>query len=186
MSRIEHLLKNNQDWAKSVTDKDPSFFKRLSKQQSPKYFWIGCSDSRVPATQVTGLDPGEIFVHRNVANLVVKDDLNLLSALQFAVEELGVTDIIVCGHYGCGGIETVLSGRKMGLLDNWLENIKPETNNSDRLCELNVIQQVKNLSQTDVVQNAWKQSKDLTIHGWIYGLKDGLIKDLNTDISSAN
>lgn len=198
MKTLLELFENNKKWVQSVTEKDPQYFERLSLQQRPKYLWIGCSDSRVPANQITGLDPGEIFVHRNVANIVVHTDLNCLSVLQYAVEILEVTDVIVCGHYGCGGVISAMGDKELGLIDNWIRNIKDiyhqrinelekiqnPQERTNRLCELNVIQQVLNLSHTTIVQNAWKQSKPLHIHGWIYDLKDGLLKDLGVGVSS--
>jgi carbonic anhydrase len=198
MKTLSKLFENNKRWSSSILVDDPQFFKRLSKQQSPAYLWIGCSDSRVPANQITGLDPGEIFVHRNVGNLVIHTDLNCLSVIQYAVEILKVKDIIVCGHYGCGGINTAMESKGVGLIDNWVRNIKDiyhqniselgkikdKQKLSDRLCELTVVQQVLNVSHTTIVQNAWNNKVELNVHGWVYGLKDGLIKDLGVGIGS--
>jgi len=192
MSSIEKLLENNRAWSQSMTSGKPDYFRQLAKQQTPDFLWIGCADSRVPADEVVGVLPGELFVHRNVANLVYASDLNCISVVQFAVEVLKVEHIIVCGHYGCGGIKAAMSGARHGLIDSWLWKIKelylknrehldsvtdPEVR-SDQLCELNVGEQVKSLSQTAIVQDAWYRGQNLAIHGWIYGLKDGLIKDL--------
>lgn len=195
---ISQLLKNNQRWAEKIRKEDPEFFENLSHQQTPQYLWIGCSDSRVPANQITGLAPGEVFVHRNVANLVVHTDLNCLSVIQFAVEVLKVKHIIVCGHYGCGGVKAALERAEFGLIDNWLRHIqdigetydtelkkfKDPVERWDRLSELNVIEQVYNVCRTTIVENAWKQKQKLTIHGWIYRITDGLIRDLDMNISS--
>ena len=192
MKRVKHLLENNKAWAKSVTEKDPTFFQELSKQQFPKYLWIGCSDSRVPANQIVGQPPGEVFVHRNIANIVVHDDLNCLSVIQFAVDVLGVKDIIVCGHYGCSGVRAALRKDKIGLADKWLSHLHhvcelhsrelDSTHTEDEihnlLCEFNVIEQVKNVSETSILQDAWKRGQEISVHGWIYGLEDGLIRDL--------
>ncbi len=192
MDVIEKLLLENKAWASEKKADDRKFFKRLSSIQTPDFLWIGCSDSRVPADQITGTQPGEIFVHRNVANLVVKDDLNLLTVLEYAVKYLKIKHIIVCGHYNCGGIAAADSDDDFGNINNWLKHIKntkknhePELTNIknkneriDRLVELNVIEQVKNLSQTDIIQEAWKAGKLPIIHGWVYGLKDGLINPI--------
>jgi len=192
MGDISQLFANNRTWAAEMTRKDPEFFGRLSSQQSPKYLWIGCSDSRVPANQIVGLLPGEMFVHRNVANVVVHTDLNCLSAIQFAVEVLHVCHIIVCGHYGCGGVLAALRDDRLGLIDNWLRHVQDvrwkhlaqldtlltQADQHNRLCELNVIEQVVNLSQTTVVREAWARSQELTVHGWVYDLRDGLLRDL--------
>lgn len=191
----EVLFDNNRRWAQSRRAADPEFFARLSNQQTPEYLWIGCSDSRVPATEIVGLLPGEIFVHRNVANLVIHTDLNCLSVLQYAVEVLKVRHIIVCGHYGCGGIRAALSPQGNGLIDNWLRHIKDiaeghreqlaalaESARTDRLCELNVLAQVAHVCQTTIVQKAWKQGQSLAVHGWIYAVSDGLLHDLGTTI----
>lgn len=198
MKTLEHLLKNNRTWANAMLAEDPAFFQRLSLQQSPEYLWIGCSDSRVPANQIVGLLPGELFVHRNVANVVVHTDLNCLSVLQYAVEVLKVKHVIVCGHYGCGGVLAALQNARLGLIDNWLRHIQDvaekhtelllkrteETKRHERLCELNVIEQVCNVAQTTVVQQAWERGQDLTIHSWIYGLQDGLLRDLRVQASA--
>ncbi len=193
MKTLKHLFNDNLIWAASIKDKDPNFFTRLSKQQSPEYLWIGCSDSRVPANQITNLQPGEVFVHRNIANIVVHTDLNCLSVIQYAVEILKVKHIIVCGHYGCGGIKAALEDHEHGLIDNWLRHIKDviRFNQSefdqleheqklDLLCELNVKEQVKNICNTTIVKNAWKQGKELSIHGWIYSIENGILKDLDS------
>jgi len=200
MKVLKHLFDKNRDWAINRTTSDPEFFSRLADQQSPEYLWIGCSDSRVPANEIVGLLPGELFVHRNVANLVVENDLNCLSVLQFAIEELKVKHVIVCGHYGCGGVKTVLENKKLGLIDDWLVNVHKVKENytSDlvkitdparqlsKLCELNVIEQVKNVCSTEFVQSAWKKNQSLSVHGWIYDIKDGLLQDLNVCISNQN
>jgi carbonic anhydrase len=196
---LKDLLQNNKDWADRVRREDPDFFKRLSRQQAPKYLWIGCSDSRVPANQILGLDPGEVFVHRNVANLVVHTDLNCLSTIQFAVDMLKVEHVLVVGHYGCSGVHAGLMGTRVGLADNWLRHvadvaqkhirlidvIDTESMRHARLCELNVIEQVINVCQTTVVQDAWARGQALSVHGWIYGLHDGLVRQLGLDIDSA-
>jgi carbonic anhydrase len=192
MRVLGQLFANNRAWAAAMIQHDAEFFERLAHQQSPRYLWIGCSDSRVPANQIVGLLPGDMFVHRNVANVVVHTDLNCLSAIQFGVEVLQVEHIIVCGHYGCGGVLAALRDDKLGLIDNWLRHIQdvcgkhraqlnelstePERHN--RLCELNVIEQVVNVSQTTVVRDAWARGQSLAVHGWIYGLRDGLLRDL--------
>jgi carbonic anhydrase len=196
MISIEKLLQNNRAWSQSMTSGEPDYFRQLARQQTPDYLWIGCSDSRVPADEVVGVLPGELFVHRNVANLVYASDLNCISVVQFAVEVLKVEHIIVCGHYGCGGVKAAMSGARHGLIDSWLWKIKdlylrnhelldsiadPELK-SDRLCELNVGEQVTALGQTAIVQDAWYRGQPLAIHGWIYGLKDGLIKDLGVRV----
>jgi len=186
-------------WAESIKKKDPEFFTRLSKQQAPEYLWIGCSDSRVPANQITNLQPGEVFVHRNIANVVVHTDLNCLSVLQFAVEILKVKHIIVCGHYGCGGIKAALENQEHGLIDNWLRHIKDvirfnaskfdglkHDKQLDLLCELNVKEQVKNICNTTIVKNAWKQGKELSVHGWIYSIENGVLNDLDTCFTSTD
>src|SRR5947208_5217588 len=181
MRVLSHLFANNRAWAAEMTRHEPDFFARLSAQQAPKYLWIGCSDSRVPANQIVGLLPGELFVHRNVANLVVHTDLNCLSAMQFAVEILKVTDIIVCGHYGCSGVQAVLRNERLGLSDNWLRHVQDVRQKheklladaggeaSDRLCELNVVQQVANVRDTTIARDAWERGQELAVHGWIYG-----------------
>ena len=191
MRTLNHLFDNNKAWATRIRQQDPEFFAMLSHQQSPKYLWIGCSDSRVPANQIAGLSPGELFVHRNIANLVVHTDLNCLSVMQFAVEILKVEHIIVCGHYGCSGVQAVLRGDRLGLSDNWLRHIQDVRQKhektladaggeaSDRLCELNVIQQVANVRDTTIARDAWERGQELAVHGWIYGLHDGLLRDLN-------
>ncbi|HYX29736.1 MAG TPA: carbonate dehydratase [Pyrinomonadaceae bacterium] len=198
MSLLNQLLENNRAWAGEMTRQDPDFFKRLSAQQTPHYLWIGCSDSRVPANQIVGSLPGDIFVHRNVANVVVHTDLNCLSAIQFAVEVLRVEHIIVCGHYGCGGVLAALQDSKLGLIDNWLRHVQDvrikhrtkidslanEDEQHQRLCELNVIEQVNNVSQTTVVRDAWARRQTLTVHGWIYGLSDGLLRDLGVSVTN--
>jgi carbonic anhydrase len=198
MRILNHLFENNQAWADEMTRKEPDFFARLSRQQAPEYLWIGCSDSRVPANQIVGLLPGEMFVHRNVANVVVHTDLNCLSAIQFAVEVLRVKHIIVCGHYGCGGVLSALRDEKLGLIDNWLRHVqdvrlkhrlqlgglKSEGQLHDRLCELNVIEQVVNVSQTTVVREAWTRGQALAVHGWIYKLSDGLLRDLGMCVAA--
>ncbi len=184
-------------WATSMTKEDPDYFLRLSKQQAPEYLWIGCSDSRVPANQIVDLPPGEVFVHRNIANVVVHTDLNCLSVIQFSVEVLKVKHIIVCGHYGCGGIEAAMDNQDHGLIDNWLRHIKdvirlnPEKlegladdEKIDRLCELNVIEQVTNVCNTTIVQNAWERGAELCVHGWIYNIDNGILKELHTCITS--
>ena len=196
MSDISNLIANNRAWSEKVQQEDPTFFPRLAAQQNPKYLWIGCADSRVPANQVTGLAPGEVFVHRNIANVVVNTDINCLSVLQYAVEVLQVTDVIVCGHYGCGGVMAALANKRFGLIDNWLRNIKDvasrhvkelenlaEKEKIDRLCELNVAQQVANLCHTTIIQGAWARGAPLTVHGLIYGLNDGKLKDLGVNVS---
>jgi carbonic anhydrase len=198
MRTLAHLFDNNRSWAKSVTARDPDFFANLSRQQSPEYLWIGCSDSRVPANQIVGLAPGELFVHRNVANVVVHTDLNCLSVMQFAVDVLKVRHIIVCGHYGCSGVRAALFGDRLGLIDNWLRHVqdvrrkheaalaalRDESQRSDRLCELNVVEQVANVCQTTIVREAWERGQPLAVHGWIYSLQDGLLRDLDTTVTS--
>ena len=197
MRPLSKLLDSNRSWAANVKAQDPDFFSKLSRQQTPEYLWIGCSDSRVPANQIVGLLPGEIFVHRNVANVVVHTDFNCLSVIQYAVAVLKVKHIIVCGHYGCGGVQAALGSSQMGLIDNWLRHIKdiivkyhPDlvtindpVKRLNRLCELNVIEQVKNICHTTMIQEAWAAGQELSIHGWIYGIEDGLIKDLGVCIS---
>jgi carbonic anhydrase len=188
---LDHLFAHNRAWAAQMERERPGFFTTLKSQQEPHYMWIGCSDSRVPANQITGLDPGEVFVHRNVANVVVPTDLNCLSTIQYAVDQLKVEHLMVVGHYGCGGVQAALHGTRIGLADNWLRHIKDVANRHravldatapdhrlDVLCELNVIEQVVNVAQTTVVQDAWGRGQTLTLHGWIYGLSDGLLKDL--------
>lgn len=194
------LLKNNKTWVADMTKDDPDYFKKMSKGQSPEYLWIGCSDSRVPANEVTGTKPGELFVHRNIANMVVHNDLNLLSVLSYAVEVLKVKHIIVCGHYGCGGVEAAMSNKQYGLIDHWLRNIKEvyrihqdeldeidnHTKRLRRFVELNVIEQVRDLSKTPTIQNAWRKGQQLYIHGWVYDIHDGLITDLEVTYKNAN
>ncbi len=196
---LSDLLANNRQWAASVTDQDPEYFHKLASVQAPEYLWIGCSDSRVPANQITGLAPGEVFVHRNVANVVVHTDLNCLSVMQYAVEVLKVKHIIVCGHYGCGGVQAALHNRRFGLIDNWLRHVQDvqqkhtqrftapfDQRDWDALCELNIVEQVVNVVQTTVVQAAWERGQELAVHGWIYGLKDGLIHDVNMSVASSD
>lgn len=197
VKRINDLLENNRRWSRQITEENPNFFPNLADQQNPKYLWIGCSDSRVSANMIVGLDSGEIFVHRNVANLVNHTDMNCLSVLQFAVEVLRVEHIIVCGHYGCGGVRAAMEPKRHGLIDNWLRHIQDTANlhanlldgiddpdeKLDRLCMLNVAEQVQNVGETTIVQDAWNQGQELYIHGWIYGLKDGLVRDLDISIS---
>jgi carbonic anhydrase len=197
METLSHLFATNRAWAASIREQDPDFFQNLSQQQSPSYLWIGCSDSRVPANQIVGLAPGELFVHRNIANLVVHTDLNCLSVMQFAVDLLKVRHIIVCGHYGCSGVGAALRRERLGLSDNWLRHLQDvrekhekflsraadDSAASDRLCELNVIEQVANVCHTSIARDAWERGQELTIHGWVYGLKDGLITDLNVTVA---
>lgn len=191
MRVLKNLFDQNRQWATKIKESDPDFFSKLSKQQSPEYLWIGCSDSRVPANEIVDMLPGEIFVHRNIANVVVHTDLNCLSVLQYAVEVLKVRHIIVCGHYGCGGIQAALASREHGLIDNWLRHIKDvyrlhqkaidattnETARLNLLCELNVIEQVANVCHTTIVQKAWRAGQELTVHGWIYSIEDGILRD---------
>ncbi len=191
MSSLKHLFERNRAWANTLKDKDPEFFARLSRQQTPDYLWIGCSDSRVPANQIVDLPPGEVFVHRNIANVVVHTDLNCLSVIQYAVQVLKVRHIIICGHYGCGGIKAAAENHEHGLIDNWLRHIKDvarfhgdelegldHRTKLDRLCELNVVEQVVNVSNTTIVRHAWRDGADLTLHGWVYNLDSGLLKNL--------
>ncbi len=198
MNTLKHLLDNNLAWATSIKENDPEFFTRLSQQQAPKYLWIGCSDSRVAANQIINLQPGEVFVHRNIANVVVHTDFNCLSVIQFAVEELKVKHIILCGHYDCGGIKAALENHEHGIIDNWLRHIKDvirfntekfegldHEKKLDLLCEMNVKEQVTNICNTTIVQKAWKQGKELTVHGWIYSIKNGVLKHLDTCDSAA-
>ncbi len=198
MSDLKHLFDKNRQWSEGIRRDDPEFFQRLSRLQEPEYLWIGCSDSRVPANQIAGLLPGEVFVHRNVANQVVHSDLNCLSVLQFGVDALRVKHILVVGHYGCGGVKAAHLNLRLGLVDNWLRHIQdvkqkhaarlaPIADDKalvDRLCELNVIEQVLNVCQTTVVQEAWNRGQELTIHGWIFGLDDGLVRDLGISIDA--
>jgi carbonic anhydrase len=193
MRLLSDLFANNRAWAAEMTQRDPEFFSRLSRQQTPHYLWIGCSDSRVPANQIVGLISGDMFVHRNVANVVVHTDLNCLSAIQFAVEALHIQHIIVCGHYGCGGVLAALRNDNLGLIDNWLRHVQDvarkhkteldglpaEAARHERLCELNVIEQVSNVVQTTIVRDAWNRGQTLAVHGWIYDVRDGLLRDLN-------
>jgi carbonic anhydrase len=191
MRSLTHLLANNRAWASRVRQQQPDFFHKLAGQQQPQYLWIGCSDSRVPANEIVGLLPGELFVHRNVANIVVHTDLNCLSVLQFAIDILKVRHVIVCGHYGCSGVRAALHDERHGLIDNWLRHLKDVRDKHEmqlkdaseaenRLCELNVIEQVANVCQTTIVQDAWARGQELHVHGWIYGLHDGLLRDLNS------
>ncbi len=197
MKTLKHLFKRNIDWANSVEKENPGFFSKLSKQQTPEYLWIGCADSRVPANQIVDLAPGEIFVHRNIANLVVHTDLNCLSVIQYAVEVLRVKHIIVCGHYDCGGVAAALDDHEHGLIDNWLRHIEDVRNNYEEqlegldreekvntLCELNIKEQVKNVCRTSIVQSAWKSGQDLSVHGWIYNIENGILEDLGADFAS--
>jgi carbonic anhydrase len=197
VNKIEDLLEKNREWSRLVTEQDPRFFADLAEQQNPKFLWIGCSDSRVSANTIVGLKPGEVFVHRNVANLVNHTDLNCLSVVQFAVEVLNVEHIIVCGHYGCGGIQAALEKQRHGLIDNWLrhiqdtvhlhaellDNIDDPVEKLNKLAELNIVEQVLNVAETTIVGDAWDRGQSLAIHGWIYGLKDGLIRDLDISIA---
>jgi len=198
MKKLSDLLANNKAWSDQIKLTDPTFFNSLAQQQRPRYFWIGCSDSRVPATQLVGLRPGELFVHRNVANVVVHTDLNCLSALQYAVDVLAVTDVIVCGHYDCGGIKAAMDNLQLGLIDNWLRHVQDVLHNHeaslsrltdrqsrlDKLCELHVIEQVVNVSRTTIVQTAWGRGQALAIHGWVYDIRDGLLRDLSICIEN--
>lgn len=199
MGPLEHLFVRNRDWSNAIRAQDPEFFLKLSRQQSPEYLWIGCSDSRVPANEIVNLLPGELFVHRNIANVVVHTDLNCLSVMQFAVDVLKVKHIIVCGHYGCSGVRAALRCDRIGLADNWLRHIQDvcekhkacvhalrgDQLRTNRLCEINVVEQVSNVCQTTIVRDAWERGQSLTVHGWIYGLKDGLLRNLGMSISSA-
>ena len=199
MGQLDHLFAQNRAWADAIRARDPEFFPKLSRQQSPEYLWIGCSDSRVPANEIVNLLPGELFVHRNIANVVVHTDLNCLSVLQFAVDVLKVRHIMVVGHYGCGGVEKVIRCERVGLADNWLRHVQDvrakhdgclcrlpdDTARSAKLCELNVVEQVANVCATTIVQDAWARQQDLTVHGWIYGLRDGLLRDLQTSAAGA-
>jgi carbonic anhydrase len=200
MKDLHRLLDQNRAWAESIKASDPDFFQNLAKQQNPRFLWIGCADSRVPSTQLAGLMPGEMFVHRNVANLVVHTDFNCLSVMQYAVDVLKVEHIIVCGHDGCGGVKAAMSDLNFGLINNWLrhvqdvfhehkhllEKIADENERVDRLCELNVIEQVRNVARTTIVQSAWQRGQELVVHGWIYGLQDGLLRDLGVSIDKAD
>jgi carbonic anhydrase len=197
MDSLKHLFENNRSWAEKITAEDPSFFDKLAHLQNPEYLWIGCSDSRVPANQITGLAPGEVFVHRNVANVVVHTDLNCLSVMQFAVDVLKVKHIIVCGHYGCGGVRAALTGERLGLIDNWLRHIQDVRDQhaallapldaeaaANRLCELNVIEQVVNVARTTIVRDAWQRGQALAVHGWIYGLSNGRLHNLGISVDA--
>lgn len=194
MKTLPHIFEQNSEWAEKITQEDPQFFERLSKQQTPDILWIGCSDSRVPANQIINQPPGEVFVHRNIANVVVHTDLNCLSVIQYAVEVLKVQHIIVCGHYGCGGVKAAMGDEQFGLIDNWLRHIKDvarlnkekledlsEDERFARLCELNVLEQLENVRNTTIVQNALKRGQVLHVHGWIYDIKNGILKDLQHD-----
>ena len=199
MKDLTRLLEQNRAWAENIKANDPDFFPTLAKQQSPRYLWIGCADSRVPATQLVGMVPGEMFVHRNVANVVDHTDFNCLSVMQYAVDVLKVEHIIVCGHLGCGGVKAAMDNLQLGLIDNWLRHVqdvlhehesrladvKDENQRFDRLCELNVIEQVANVCRTTIVQSAWQRGQDVVVHGWIYGLENGLLRDLGVSIDNA-
>jgi carbonic anhydrase len=199
MRYLPHLFENNRKWARRILERDPDFFKSLAAQQSPRHLWIGCADSRVPANEIVGLMPGELFVHRNVANVVVHTDLNCLSVLQYAVDVLKVEHVIVCGHYGCGGVRAAFFRSSLGLSDNWLRHVQDvrdrhqdaidavdgDDNRVDRLCELNVVDQVRNVCQTTIVQDAWTRGQRLVVHGWIYDVADGLLRDLRCTTSSS-
>ena len=198
MRVLKHLFDNNRHWADRIRRDDPDFFTRLAQQQAPRYLWVGCSDSRVPANQITGLGPGEMFVHRNVANVVAHTDLNCLSVMQYAIDVLEVADIIVCGHYDCGGVRAALRNDRLGLIDNWLRHVqdvaskhaaelaalRSDDERHHRLCELNVLEQVVHVSQTTVVSEAWARGRTLAIHGWIYDVTDGLLRDLGLCVTS--
>jgi carbonic anhydrase len=200
VSSLDSLFENNREWARSIKTSDPDFFKKLAAQQSPEYLWIGCSDSRVPANQIVGLLPGEVFVHRNVANMVVHTDFNCLTVLQYAIDVLKVKHVIVVGHYDCGGVRAAFENADNGMIDNWLRNIKDvQYRHEDRLnalendgeklnllCELNVMSQVSNVCHTTIAQNAWDRGQPLDVHGWIYSLKDGLLQDLNCSVRGAD
>ena len=197
---LAHLFENNRKWAQHTTHQEPTFFSNLAEQQNPEYLWIGCADSRVPANELIGLLPGEVFVHRNIANLLVHSDLNCLSVLQYAVDVLKVKHIIICGHYGCGGVAAVFHNRRFGLVDNWLRHIHDtktkyhalltsvadEKARLNRLCELNVIDQIFSAAQTTVIQDAWARGQNVTVHGWVYDLHDGLLHSLGLEVSSAD
>ena len=197
MNTLKYLFDRNLAWATAVREKDPDFFTNLSRQQAPEYLWIGCSDSRVPANQIVSLPPGEVFVHRNIANVVVHTDLNCLSVIQYAVEVLKVKHIIVCGHYGCGGIKAAVENEQHGLIDNWLRHVQDvarfnadklkglkQEEKFDLLCELNVMEQVTNICNTTIVQKAWENSAELSIHGWIYNIENGILKELTPSVAS--
>jgi len=199
MRSLSRLFENNRSWSERVRKHDPSFFRELSQQQSPEYLWIGCADSRVPANEIVGLLPGELFVHRNVANVVVHTDLNCLSVIQFAVELLKVRHVIVCGHYGCSGVRAALGRDRLGLVENWLRHVQDVRNKhadvisvlaetaaqADRLCELNVIEQVVNVCETSILRDAWERGQEVSVHGWIYGIADGLLRDLGMTVDAA-
>jgi len=199
MKTLQRLFDNNRAWAERIRQQDPNFFPSLAAQQGPEYLWIGCSDSRVPANQIIGLLPGEVFVHRNVANVVVHADLNCLSVLQFAVDVLKIRHVIVCGHHGCGGVRAAYQDERMGLVDNWLRHVQDVAQKHrtaldavlslpdrlNRLCELNVAEQVANVCQTTVLQDAWMRGQEVTVHGWVYALEDGLLRDLAVGASNA-
>ncbi len=197
MADLNELFERNRAWAAATTAADPHFFAALVERQTPEYLWIGCSDSRVPANQIVGLPPGDVFVHRNIANVVVHTDLNCLSVLQYSVDVLAVKHVVVCGHYGCGGVTAALEGSRHGLVDNWLRHVMdvnekyaeelaalPEERRRDRLCELNVVEQAMNVCQTTIVEDVWARGQELTVHGWVYGLHDGLLRDLGVSTSS--
>jgi len=199
LKKLSYLFEANQKWSESIKDKDPEFFSRLSKQQAPDYLWIGCSDSRVPANTLVDLPPGEVFVHRNIANVVVHTDLNMLSVLHYAVAVLKVKHVIVCGHYGCGGVMAAMEDKSHGLIDNWLRHIKDvarfhkdeldklsEAERIDRMCELNVMEQVRNVANTSVVKNAWSEGQELSVHGWIYNINNGVLNDLDMCVSDSS
>ena len=198
MDNLKQLLQQNKLWAENIKATDPGFFQTLAKEQTPQYLWIGCADSRVPSTQLVGLIPGQMFVHRNVANIVVHTDFNCLSVIQYAVDVLGIKHIIVCGHHGCGGVKAAMENQQYGLIDNWLRHVqdivhthqellaeKDDDKRLNRLCELNVIEQVFNVARTTIVQNAWERGQQLTVHGWIYSLEDGLLRDLGLTLDNA-
>ncbi|WP_299774580.1 carbonate dehydratase [uncultured Pseudoteredinibacter sp.] len=199
MKKLSYLFEANKKWSESIKDKDPEFFSRLSKQQAPDYLWIGCSDSRVPANTLVDLPPGEVFVHRNIANVVVHTDLNMLSVLHYAVAVLKVKHVIICGHYGCGGVMAAMEDKSHGLIDNWLRHIKDvarfhkdeldklsEAERIDRMCELNVMEQVRNVANTSVVKNAWSEGQVLSVHGWIYNINNGVLNDLDMCVSDSS
>ena len=197
MRVLKNLFEQNRKWAEKVKESDPDFFRKLSRQQNPEYLWIGCSDSRVPSNQIVGMLPGEIFVHRNIANLVVPSDLNCLSVIQYAVEVLKIKHIIVCGHYGCGGVKAAMEKDEHGLIDNWLHHIRDvyrahnteidalenDSSKLDKVCELNVIEQVANVCNTTIVRNAWKSGQELSVHGWIYSIENGILQDLDVCVT---
>lgn len=197
MKEIERLIANNQAWSETIKEEDPGFFEQLAQTQKPRFLWIGCSDSRVPAERLTGMEPGELFVHRNVANLVIHTDLNCLSVVQYAVDVLEVEHIIICGHYGCGGVEAAVNNPEMGLIDNWLLHIRdlwykhssllgelPPEQRLDTLCEINVAEQVYNLGHSTIMRSAWKRGQKVMIHGWVYGIQDGRLRDLEVTATS--